>query len=552
MHTVLNKTSNLETDTVCRSPALLKDKGPWDAIVIGSGMGGMSCATALAKYGARVLIFEQHYVPGGFTHTFSRKGFSWDVGVHCIGEMGSGEIPGELLRWLSNDEVKMKPMGPIYETFHFPDGFKITFPDSASEFKKSLEAAFPTERDAISKYFALVRKVAQASKLFFALKAMPEKIDKIASKTLFRSSKKYWATTTQQILDEITNNSKLKSVLTAQWGYYGSVPSKSSFAIHALTVRHFWNGGYYPTDGAGVIATSFLKAVTSSGGQVCVRTPIEEVIIKDGKAVGVRTKTGEEFFASKIISAVGVNNTVKQLVPQEHRRNDWAKELTSLGQSPSYICLNLGFEGDILAVGATVSNQWFFESWDAENDEWNLDDPHSIAPIIYLSFPSLKDPHHNSGPTMKNTGEAVTFVPWKAFEKWKHTRRGKRDADYLEFKKHVETRFILQLKNHIPKLMDLVVYHELSTPLSTSFFTRAPQGAIYGLEATPKRFTSSHLRPRTPIKNLYLTGGDVATLGVTGAMVGGVLTAGTINPRIFAQLIERPSFNIPKFGKSPT
>jgi hypothetical protein len=90
--------------------------------------------------------------------------------------------------------------------------------------------------------------------------------------------------------------------------------------------------------------------------------------------------------------------------------------------------------------------------------------------------------------------------------------------------------------------MNKVIHHELSTPLSASFFTRAPQGAIYGLEATPKRFTSTQLRTRTPIKNLYLTGGDVATLGIAGAMVGGVLTAGTINPRVFSRLLEKPSF----------
>lgn len=202
--------------------------------------------------------------------------------------------------------------------------------------------------------------------------------------------------------DAFTTNLKLQAVLTAQWGYYGSTPSKSSFAIHALTVRHFWNGG---------------------------------------------------------------------------------------------------------------------------------------------------NPHHDAGPKMRHTGEAVTFVPWKAFEKWKLTRRGNRDADYLKFKKEIESRLILQLKKHIPKLMDMVVHHELSTPLSTSFFTRAPQGAIYGLEATPKRFTSSQLRTRTPIKNLYLAGGDVATLGVTGAMVSGFLTAGTINPRVFSRLIDKPNVQIKKFLK---
>ncbi len=524
---------------IIRSPNQLSEKltGSWDAIVIGSGMGGMACAAALAKYGARVLIFEQHYVAGGFTHTFTRKGFKWDVGVHCIGEMGQGDLPGEILRWLSNNEIQMKQMSPIYETFHFPDGFEITFPDSRREFQKNLEKAFPDDKAAIAKYFKLVRDVVRSSKVYFGLKAMPEIVDRVLSKTLFRSGRRYWGITTQEVLDEITDNEKLKTVLTGQWGYYGSLPSESSFGIHALTTRHFWNGGYYPVGGAEVIANSLLKTVGKSGGQICLRSPIEKVIVKNGKAVGVRTVGGDEFFAPKIISATGVNNTVQKLLPNEYRQTSWGVELSSLKQSPSYVCLNLGFEGDILAVGATVSNQWFFKTWSMEDEVWNIENPDDEIPIIYLSFPSLKDPHHDPGPKMRNTGEAVTFVPWKAFEKWKNTRRGKRDPDYLEFKKTVEDRILRQLRKLIPAIMDKMVYHELSTPLSASFFTQAPRGAIYGLEATPRRFTSFRLRTRTPIKNFYLAGGDVGTLGVTGAMLGGVLSAGTINYRVLSQLV---------------
>ena len=513
----------------------------WDAIVIGSGMGGMACAAALAKYQQKVLVLEQHYVPGGYTHTFSRKGFVWDVGVHCLGEMGPREIPGQLVRWLSDGEIKMNSMGPIYETFHFPESFKITFPDSSRKFKADLEERFPDEKDAIGKYFDLIKQVSKSAKLYFALRAMPEWVDRIASKSFCSSAKKYWEKTTAEVLDTLTANEKLKMVLTAQWGYYGSTPRNSSFGIHAITARHFWNGGYYPVHGSHVFAESFLKVVSNAGGEVRLRTPVEEVIIRRGKAVGVRTSQGEEIFGSKVISAAGAKTTVGQFLPEEFRATPWGQEILSMEQSPSYICLNLGFEGDILAAGASVSNQWFFESWSSEVSEWNIEDPNSTCPILYVSFPSLKDPTHDAGEKKRHTGEVVTFVPWKAFEKWKHTRRGKREPDYLQFKKSIEDRLLNQMKKHMPKLMELVVHHELSTPLSSLFFTRAQQGAIYGLEATPRRFTSMSLRTRTPVKNLYLAGGDVATLGVTGALVGGVLAAGTVQPKVFSKLIFRPS-----------
>ena len=509
--------------------------GPWDVIVIGSGMGGMACAAALAKYGKRVLILEQHYVAGGFTHTFSRKGFKWDVGVHCIGEMGPRDLPGKLLSWLSDGNIKWESMGETYETFHFPNDFTIKFPNTWRKFRAVLVERFPEERVAIQTYFDLIWKVSNNAKPFFALRVMPKWVDKVGSK--FFKTVEWWSKTTAEVLDQLTANARLKAVLTAQWGYYGSTPSKSSFGIHALTVRHFWNGGWFPVDGAETLANNLLKTVQDAGGETLVRASVNEVIVRKGRAVGVRMANGEEFFAPKIVSAAGALATVERLIPEEHRESKWGLDIRSLRQSPPHVCLYLGFEGDVMAAGATKSNQWFFESWDNEISDWDVSKPDSEAPVLYMSFPSLKDPKHVPGPERRQTGEVVTFVPWEAFAKWEKTRRGNREAEYMAFKKDIEDRMTAQLKRHVPELMKLVKYQELSTPLSTTFFTRAPQGAIYGLEATPRRFTSSNLRTRTPIKNLYLAGGDVATLGVTGALVGGILAAGTINPRVLSKLL---------------
>jgi len=541
---------------VSKSAEALKNKGPWDVIVVGSGMGGMSCAAALAKTKKRVLLLEQHYIPGGFTQTFSRKGFVWDAGVHCIGEMGERGLPGKILRWLSNQQIEWKSLGPVYETFHFPSEtqtksngksaseFKIEFPDNYADFRRNLEERFPDEKEAIGNYFAMVRKVVRTVNVYFSLRLMPQAVDEVLSKTVFKDAIKLWARTTAEVLDEMTSNSKLKAVLTAQWGYYGSTPSKSSFGIHALVVQHYLRGGYYPVKGSHVFAESLVNVIAEAGGETCVRTPVKEIIIKNEKAIGVRTVAGDEFFAPKIVSAVGAHTTLNHLVPKEYSMTPWGKGIQSLGHSPSYLCLNIGFEGDVLAAGATSSNQWFFESWDMEISDWEVSDPNALVPVIYFSFPSLKDPAHQPGPKQRHTGEAITFLPWDVFKKWENTRRGNRDPEYLAFKKTLEERFLAQLRKRLPKVMELMVYHELSTPLSTAFFTRAPQGALYGLEATPRRFTSPHLRTRTPIKNLYMAGSDIASMGVSGALVGGLMAAGTIEPKVwlgaFKAAVKKP------------
>ncbi len=513
-----------------------RDKSAWDAIVVGSGMGGMACAAALSKMGKRVLVLEQHYVPGGFTHTFSRKGYTWDVGVHCVGQMKDYELPGKILKWLTNGSLKMASMGPVYETFHFPGGFSVEFPDKKEGFRAALLEKFPEERKAIDAYFELVRKVSRESKTYFALKIMPGFLARLLT-PFFSRQLKWWKTTTHEILVGLTANERLRTVLTAQWGYYGSTPKHSSFAIHALVTKHFWNGGYYPEGGSGRIAETLLQTVKDSGGESYVRADVQEILLDENrKACGVRLKTGQEFFASTVISAAGSRLTAQKLLPPSESEKPWSKSIQALPQSPPHLCLYLGFEGNIVGAGATPSNQWFMESWDMEKAYWEIDEAESEASVLYMSFPTLKDPQHIPGPTQRHTGEVVTFVPWHTFEKWRNTRRGLRDPEYLAFKKQIEDRMIAQLRKRIPKLMALVKYHELSTPLSTVHFTKAPEGAIYGLEPTPKRFANPWLRPKTPINGLYLTGGDVATLGVTGALMGGIMTAACIDRRIARRL----------------
>ncbi len=511
-------------------------QGTWDAIVVGSGMGGMSAAAALAKFGRRVLVLEQHYVAGGFTHTFSRKGFTWDVGVHCLGEMEPNRAPGRLIHWLSDGKVAMNSLGDITEKFYFPDGVYFELPRSAQKFQQNLEKAFPSEKAAIQKYMDMIREAAKAVRPHFALRLLPTWAEQLADLTVYRKQRTWWNRTVQEVLDELTPNVKLRGVLAGMWGYYGSPPSRASFAIHAITIRHFWNGGFYPVGGSGTFAEHFLGTVKAAGGEVRTRAPVDHIVVRNGKAVGVKMASGEEILAPIVISAAGARATAERLLPEEVKQQTWVRSITQLTQSPPHLCMNFGFEGDVLAAGATSANQWYFESWDMEWQEWDVSDPNSIAPVLYVSFPSLKDPHHDAGSSQKHTGEVVTFVPWSQFEKWKHTRRGFRDKEYMEFKKSIETRLLAQMRKHMPKLMDLLKYHELSTPLSTTHFTKSVQGAIYGLEPTPERFQCRALRPRTPVKGLYMAGGDVGTLGVVGALVGGIMAAGSVERRVLEKM----------------
>ena len=151
--------------------------------------------------------------------------------------------------------------------------------------------------------------------------------------------------------------------------------------------------------------------------------------------------------------------------------------------------------------------------------------PLGPAPVLYCSFPSLKDPTHDPGPEQRHTGEVVTFVPWECFAAWQDTKWRKRGEDYEAFKARIAEQMLEQFLQKIPALRPMVAYSELSTPLSTDTFCRPVAGSIYGLEPTPERFANPNLRPRSPVPNLYFSGSEIATVGVIGAMMGGVMAA---------------------------
>ena len=506
--------------------------GRWDYIVIGSGMGGMTTAALLAKLGKRVLVLEQHYVPGGFTHAFKRKSWEWDVGVHADGEVTRHSMTGRLLDKLTDGRLEWASLGEVYDEFHYPDDFRIDFPDTPEKFRRNLVAAFPQEEKAIDAYLGYVREVSGAMKGYYlARTAPPGTVGKAADLFLGRKARNLLQQRTSEVVAKLTDDPRLRAVFCAQWGYYGAPPSRASFAMQALVVKHFMWGGYYPVGGSKRIAAELLRTVAESGGWTCIRADVEEILVRGGEARGVRLDDGREVEADNIVSAAGVSSTVRRLLPAQHRSEDWSQGIEALDPGPAHVCLYLGFEGDIRKAGATAANKWFYNTWDPEAETWpvageTLDE----APVLYCSFPSLKDPLHDGGERELHTGEVVTFVPWKDFDQWRDERWQKRGEDYESFKSRVEKSLLEQFLRHMPELEPYIRHVELSTPVSTHHFCRPVHGSIYGLEPTPERFSNPHLRPRAPIKKLFFSGSEVATVGVIGAMMGGVLAATSAEP----------------------
>jgi phytoene dehydrogenase-like protein len=242
-----------------------------------------------------------------------------------------------------------------------------------------------------------------------------------------------------------------------------------------------------------------------------------------------------EIRARRVFSDVGARNTVG-LLPAKMRESEWAQEILSFKPSVCHVGLYLGLEGDIRANGASSSNHWFHETWDIDAGPWEDPMAEASSPSLFVSFPSLKDPSHDRGDKQRHTAEIVAMTSWNVFAPWRDSTHRNRPEKYTALKAAIERSLLAQFTRYFPALASMVVARELSTPLTTSSLTGAQQGAIYGLEVSPRRFLSDSLRAKTPVPGLFLTGQDVVTPGVTGAMMAGVLAAAAFEPRIYPHL----------------
>ena len=508
------------------------DGNHWDAIVIGSGMGGMAAGAALSKAGHKVLLLEQYQTLGGLTHSFSREGFTWDAGIHYLSGIAPGDRERVILDWLSNKPIEFTSMGAVYDNLHIGDALPLPLSRPYEAQERDLKDRFPDEAKAIEAWTAALREGRETMLKIFPTRAMPELLGNAMQWWNGRAIEHWCGRTTQQVIDEITRNPDLAAAFAAQWGDHGGRPSKASFAMHALiSGAYLQSGAWYPVGGGAAFAEHILPTIAAGGGEARAGVRVETVLFEGDRVVGIKTSVGEEIRADVVISNIGARETVNHLLPADCGHEDWIAEIRSLPQSIAHFSLFMGFEGDVEDAGATRSNHWLYPT--GVVDALWTEAPEGAPPGMFVSFASLKDPSHDPGPKQKYAGEIAAWTDWSTVEKWADTTSGTRGDDYQAFKARVEDAMFAQFKTYFPELAELVVFRELSTPLATAAITGHHEGAFYGLDVTPRRVMSNALRAATPIEGLYLAGQDVASPGIPGALWGGLLAAASVDAKVF-------------------
>jgi all-trans-retinol 13,14-reductase len=510
-------------------------KNQYDLILIGSGMGALTVASLMAQLrDKRVLVLEKHNRPGGYTHDFKRGRYHFDTGLHYLGQMQKGSMTRRMFDLITDGKVEWACMPDPFDTFVYPE---LRF-DVYADLNHSVAALcdlFPGEARAIRRYFKDAKKAAGSLAMqmnrrnaWFVMRGISA-----VARTMLRQP---LGLTTKMYLDTHFNNPQLKALLASQWGDYGLPPGMSPFGLHGMIVNFYSKGGFYPSGGSGTIADSVQGIVEGRGGRFLVRREVTSILIRDERAVGVRTKKAgardntaeEEYRAPAIVSNAGALETYLKLLPPGQPiafRADLERFVRDHPPTTN-LTLFLGFSRDPRELGFNGANLWIYDGFDhdaifAEGSAWLESGQPRHA---YVSFHSLKDPEATA-----HSAEVLSFTDYEFFSPWSNQPWNRRDKAYKEMKERIAEAMIGFVDRFFPGFGDIVEYKELGTPLTNEHFTGHYQGATYGLRSVSERFLPANIawtHPKTPVPGLYLTGADVAGLGVTGAMMGGFMCLG--------------------------
>ncbi|MGK4568441.1 phytoene desaturase family protein [Flavobacterium sp. 3HN19-14] len=476
---------------------------------------------------AEVLVLEQHYVPGGWSHSFTLNGQRFSPGVHYVGYIDDGQSTSELYRGLgiANDMVffRMNEDGFEHcivgnETFDFPAG--------VDNFGTKLIERFPKEEKNIREYLHLVQKVNEELLLIPKLKGWWQKIT-----VPFRTKHfgKFALFPLKKVIGWHVKDPMLKAFLNIQCGDHGLPPNRACFPVHCSVMSHYFDGGFYPMGGGGGIVKAMTNGIKRNGGEVRVEQPVEKIIIENKKAVGVQLKGGQQIMAKNIVSNADPSITFKQLIGESHLSKGLIKKLAKTKYSVTSLILFLTLDMDVTQFGIDSGNIWMMKD---ENDDDNFDElmnrdieDGDSFPAVFMSCTTIKDPVSFNG--RYHNFEIVTYVNYDKMQQFNELE-DYHNEDYKKFKAKVTDKLMNNLEKIIPGAKQNIVQAELGTPKTNEFYINSTRGNVYGTEKTLQHVGRFSYKNKSEIENLYLCGASTLSHGVGGATHSGVAAAALI------------------------
>ncbi|WP_233132828.1 carotenoid isomerase [Synechococcus sp. MW101C3] len=464
-----------------------------DAVVIGSGIGGLVTASQLAAKGAKVLVLERYLIPGGSGGSFRREGYTFDVGASMIFGFGEKGHTNLLTRALADVGERQDTIpDPAQLEYHLPGGLNVAVDRDYDSFIARLTALFPHEATGIRAFYDTCWQV------FRCLDAMPLlslEDPAYLAKVFFRAPlaclglARWLPVNVGDVARRHISDPALLKFIDMECFCWSVMPADRTPMINAGMVfsdRHA-GGINYPRGGVGTIAEHLVRGLERHGGAIRYRSRVTRVVLEDGEAVGVELAGGETIRARRVISNATRWDTFGSLVDAAHTpaaETVWRRRYKP---SASFLSLHLGVKAEVIPAGSHC-HHLLLERWEEMEAEQGT---------VFVSIPTLLDP------ALAPPGYHIVhaFTP-SAIDTWKELG----PTAYAQAKQAAADRLIRRLETFLPGLGAAITHREVGTPRSHRRFLGRHQGSYGPIPALRLPGLLPMPFNRTGIPGLYCVG----------------------------------------------
>ncbi len=470
----------------------------YDAIIIGAGLGGLTAGAKLAKEGKKVLLIEQHEIPGGCATTFRRHSYTMEVGLHEMDGLHSGDIKTKIFNDLGIFErVKFLRVPEFYRFYN--TRYDIVVPHDPAEASEILKKTFPGDAEGIDTYF---EHVLNARKIMVASKGVKDR-------------------SIGEFLDEIIDDENLKLILLGNLGYFHDDPYTLSYYYYINAQGSYYRGGAnFVKGGSQKLSDAFVDVIISNGGDLRLRHEVTEIIYEDDRPVGVRyrsTRGSDDIYsdrAAEIVVSSSLPMLAEKLLPGDKGR-ELQQAIGGLEPGASLLTVYYGFKKALKSLGNKNYSTFIFdESVNKQSDI--LENNHSDFARRSFTFVDYSQLESGLAPAGKSVGAACCIDytgDWEALSSEDHKARKAGVADMIT----------TRLDKLIPGFRDAIDHVEVATALTVKKYTLNKNGAVYGFAQKPGK-SNAYLSVLPPNMHIASAWGKFGG-GFSGAIYSGYMTA---------------------------
>lgn len=477
-------------------------------VIIGSGLGGLSCGVMLARNGYKVTVLEQSAQVGGCLQCFRRGGVKFETGMHFIGSAAPGQTLHKLMRYLGLEDVKLSALDPEAYDIVSLDGQRFRFAIGREAFIEQMASYFPKERDNIMKYYDIVEEISSASSLHSLRYA----------ETDLTVNTHYQSVSINAVLDEIFRDETLRNVLVGNLPLYAAERDKNPFSQHAFIMDFYNQSSYRIAGGSDAISSQLVKVIRDLGGDVRINSKVSKIVCDDTHATGVEI-CGSEYLEADLVIAAIHPARVMEMLDTKLIRPAFKTRLSNIRDSVGGFSVYLKFKPGTVPYlnsnfyGYRGRTPWGCEIYTAE--DWPKG-------YLYMHFCDEENPKYAS------SGVILSYMNYEEVARWEGTRIGHRGADYEEFKRQRAEILLNCVEKDLPGLRNSLENWWTSTPLTYLDYTGTGHGSMYGVAKDITQGAAMRVPHKTRVPNLLLSGQNVNSHGMLGVLVGSIVTCSEV------------------------